>query len=940
MEVVTGALPSLLPKLAALVAGEFNLQKGLKGEIKFLQEELESMKAALEDIFKVPADRLPNQNKIWARNVRELSYDIEDSIDTFMVECKQGKRLGKQRGLKNIIDRSLNLLMQPKIRRKIAAEIRDIKCHVIEVHERRRRYVVNHGVDMSIVDTVDPRLFIQYMEVRELVGMDEARDELINIMTGENEVSMQQGNIVSIVGFGGLGKTTLANAVYEKNRARFHCSACVSVSQTPNMKRLFNGLLYDLGNDISKETLDEGRLIKILREFLQDKRYFIVIDDIWDISVWKRIKCALPHNDVGYKIITTTRNCEVAEHVGGAYKLKPLSLNNSRKLLYRRIFGNENRDNNEHEEKCPSQELAEVSDRILKKCAGVPLAIVTMASLLAFKGRNKMEWYEVYRSIGTGLENNVDVDNMRKILSFSYYELPFHLRSCVLYLSVFPEDYEIDKDRLIRMWIAEGFIQCKIQGKSLIELGESYFNELVNRSVIHPICNNTTNMLSGCRVHDMVLDLIHSMSAEENFIRVLNDMDYTSPLKTIRRLSYQNGMENNVIAQSSRGLQQARSVIVFPSVAAPVLALGSCRVLRVLDLEDCNLSQANSLKYLGNLCHLRYLGLSCTRIEKLPEEIGTMQFLQTLDVRRNEISCLPPTVVQLRNLMRLYIKDSTKVPNGIGNLTCLEELSLLGIRDSTLNTIEELGELTRLRVLRILLDEFNGKLLVCLRKLQNIQHLRIHAPRGQRSIGGLDCWVAPRHLRVLSTQQSCWFSTLPAWLNQSHLQDLSSLCIAVRELHQIHLEILGRLPALRFLDLEVDHENLGIMARFVVGAGSFRCLVRCWLHGFVGTMAFQQGAMQKVRHLLLRSFYLPMVKEMACKDCDQDLGLGNLSSLQDVVVTLQSEVGCIKEARQAAAAMRHAATIHPNHPTHSISVRLRLTEMKIQLMKNELDKRV
>ena len=217
MEVVTGALPSVIKKLAGLAAGEYNLQKGLKGEIKFLQEELESMKGALEDISRTPADQLPNNDKIWSRNVREFSYDIEDSIDTFMVQCN-GKRLGTQHGLKKVIDRSLHLLMQPKVRHRIAKEVRGIKSRVMEVHERRPRYEVSHGVDKPV--SVDPRLFTQYYtEVKELVGIDEARDEFINnCLTKENNVPMKQGKIVSIVGFGGLGKTTLANAVHKKIR--------------------------------------------------------------------------------------------------------------------------------------------------------------------------------------------------------------------------------------------------------------------------------------------------------------------------------------------------------------------------------------------------------------------------------------------------------------------------------------------------------------------------------------------------------------------------------------------------------------------------------------------------------------------------------------------------------------------------------------------------
>jgi hypothetical protein len=297
-------------------------------------------------------------------------------------------------------------------------------------------------------------------------------------------------------------------------------------------------------------------------------RYLVVIDDIWDVSVWKLIKCALPDNDVGYIIITTTRNVDVAEKVGSAYKLKPLSENNSRKLLYRRVFGNEYNENTEDTEKCPDEDLAELSYKVLKKCAGVPLAIITMSSLLACKGRNKMDWYEVYHSIGTGLENNLDVENMRKILSFSYYNMPSHLRTCLLYLSMFCEDYIIEKDRLIWMWVAEGFIQCEKQGKSLFELGENYFNELINRSMIQPIYGRYDTVYKCC-VHDMVLDLICSLSSEANFVSILNGKDQMSPSSKIRRLSIQNGKEDNSTTLTHRSLQQVRSVVVLQPVSIP-----------------------------------------------------------------------------------------------------------------------------------------------------------------------------------------------------------------------------------------------------------------------------------------------------------------------------------------------------------------------------------
>ncbi|CAN6381841.1 unnamed protein product [Urochloa humidicola] len=931
MEVVTGALPSVITKLGELLVGEYNLQKGVKGEIRFLQAELESMKGALEKVSNTPADQVDIQDKIWAKDLRELSYDIEDNIDTFMVRG-EGKKQVELHGLKKFVDRSVSLFRKAMIRHGISTEIKDIKIRVEEVAKRRDRYKINSNVTKPV--WIDPRLLSQYTEVRELVGIEEAREELIRILEEENKVPKQQhGKIVSIVGFGGLGKTTLANAVYEKTRAQFECCAFVSVSQSPDLKKLFMGLLSDLSkntndlskntNDLSKntneETVDEERLIRVLKEFLQKRTYFVVIDDVWDISVWKMIRCALPDNDVGYTIITTTRKSDVAELAGVAYKLRPLSLNNSRKLLYRRIFGNKIKGNSEGEEKCPDEDLAEVSDKILNKCAGVPLALITMASLLACKARNKMDWYDVYNSIGTGLGNNLDVENMRKILAFSYYELPCHLRTCLLHLSMFPEDCKIWKDGLIRMWMGEGFIRCEKAGKNLFELGESYFNELVNRSMIQPLHNSRDDSIYGCRIHDMVLDLIRSLSSEENFVTVVNGMNQASPPSTVRRLSLQNGNESHVMAQATSSMQHARSLVVFRSAVALMQALGSYRVLRVLELKDCDLSEANSLNDLGNWYHLRYLGLRWTGISQLPEEIGNLQFLQTLDIQYNEISVLPLSVVQLRNLICLYIDGKTRVPSGIRNLSRLEVLSLLGIDDSSKNIIEELGQLTKLRLLYIKLDEWNDKLLECLHKLQNIHELFIDVldPR-QRSIGGLDAWVPTRHLREFHTKSSCWFSTLPAWVNPSVLLDLTVLFIAVRELHQADLQILGRLPALRSLNLEVDNKNLGILGGFVVGASSFPCLVSCFVEGFVWPVVFQRGAMPRLKHLGFWSFHVREARGTTCSDGGLDLGRGNLPSLQDVWVQLQTIGANEEEAEQAKAALMHAAEQHPNHPRHHI----------------------
>jgi hypothetical protein len=610
----------------------------------------------------------------------------------------------------------------------------------------------------------------------------------------------------------------------------------------------------------------------------------------------------------------------VAEQAGGTYKMKPLCLHNSRKLLSRRIFGNEEKDI------CLNEQLAEVSNRILKKCGGVPLAIITIASLLVGKERNKMEWYDVCKSIGNGLEeNSLDVDNMRKILSLSYYDMPSQLRTCLLYLSVFPEDYTFDKDRLIWMWIAEGFIQCKKHGVRQFEMGEKYLNELVNRSMIQPIYDNDSGMMKSCRVHDMVLDLTRSLSREENFITVLNGYwDHTYQSTNFRRLSLQNGkLDNDTATRASLSMRQVRSIIIFPYAFHSMPSLQRFGVLRVLDLQDCNLSHGSSLKYLGNLLQLRYLGLKNTRIAKLPEEIGNLKYLQTLDVRRTSLSSLPLAIVQLRHLMCLRMYDEIiRVPNGIGHLTSIENLSILGIYDSSTSIIEELARLTELRVLEVTSHvEWNGSLkkslVKCLQKLKKIQSLFIWIKSGECN---LDAWdVAPRHLRKLQLWGCCHFSRLPVWVDPSQLVDLSMLTISVKELQQEDLENLGRLPALRYLDVTVDHENLvSHRTRFTIGAFLFQCLVICkFMLG--GPVVFHQGAMPRLTDVGLE---FP-VREMREINGGFDLGLGNLPSLQIARVLFKSEGANKMEVKEAEAAVRHAIGIHPNDPSLDIRGLLR-----------------
>ena len=145
--------------------------------------------------------------------------------------------------------------------------------------ELQQRYMFDFSSVRDVDDgaTLDPRVLALYKDARELVGIEHPKDEIIEKLFNGDEESKLQLRKISIVGFPGLGKTTLAKAVYENIKSQFDCDAFVSVSQTPDITRVFKKMLYGLDKqkfaNINEATRDEVQLIDELRNFLQDKRY-------------------------------------------------------------------------------------------------------------------------------------------------------------------------------------------------------------------------------------------------------------------------------------------------------------------------------------------------------------------------------------------------------------------------------------------------------------------------------------------------------------------------------------------------------------------------------------------------------------------------------------------------------------------------------------------
>lgn len=629
---------------------------------------------------------------------------------------------------------------------------------------------------------------------------------------------------------------------------------------------------------------------------LSSNRYFIVIDDIWDRGLWELISCAFIDNKCRSRIIMTTRNFEVAALADEVYKLKSLSHDNSKELFYTRLYGGKGN--------CPYDQPAELPDRILQKCGGMPLAIITLASLLA--GKPREDWSDVYNSIGFGYEDNIHVES-------SYYDLPSYLRTFLLHLSMFSEDFTIPKDTLIWKWLAEGFIHEE-RGTGLFELGEIHFNKLIDRSMILPIEIPYRGIVCGCRVHDLVLDIICSLSNEENFVTVLDgNGERRSSQSNVRRLAVKKRVVDHDDLLVDSPMPQVRSFNATMCHFNKMPSLSNFQDLRVLVIEHCTFMEGSShhLKHIGGLLQLRYLGIDNTPVDEIPEEIGELRFLQTLHLRNTKIEELPQSVGQLRQLKFLCADvGSTRAEEWIGNLTSLEKLSLNFVSP---NIVKELKKLTELRELEIYIQEFdessNEALVESLSHLPKMKVLRLLGAGWCSEEINWEGYVPPHGLRDLHL--SIESSRLPAWINSLRLPNLSHLYMSVKSVEEVEVATLGGCPKLIALTLFTRED---VVFPDVVGGGAFPRL------RYFHTSAvprFLPGAMPSLESVRF-DIRVRALKDASCFDgfhfLEDSLG-GNFPSLQDVRVEIYCRGADSTDVMMAEAAVRHAVDLHRNNPS-------------------------
>nr|AGA20370.1 resistance protein R1 [Curcuma zedoaria] len=715
-EFVTGAMSSLIPKLGELLTKEFNLQKNIRGKIESLSKELIRMQAVLNN-GEVPgkscADLLV---KLWADEVRELSYVIEDVVDKFLVQVDgDGPKPADPHVLRRLGKQVKKLFKKVKHKHGIAHAIKDIQEQLQKVSDSMKRYYHSENYQAVTCREIDPM-------ANNLVGIDEPRDQdLMRLLSME-------GDDLSVYVVGGVGKTTLAKIVYDKTAiigGHFQYRAWIAVSQNYNIQRASQKDKSDkfpvkeeqisLGcQDSSLNTeqllnmMDDSQLVQIVRGHLNKKRYLLVFDDVWRTGAWESLNIALPPGKEGSRVIVTTRIEEVAitscSRHQFIFKVSPLSSQLSWELLCRRVF-------KVPDYSCPP-ELEEYLRRTII-VLGLPLAIASLGSMMSTKAQT-YEWNQkVYSTLNSELSGGSKI--VRSILSFSFYDLPHCLKACLLYLSLFPEDSKIHRDELIWMWIAEGFVHHENQGNSgLYELGESYFNELVYRSMIQPVDVPYDGEVYVCRMHDVLVDLICNLSREAKFVNLLDGSGTTvRHADKVRRLSLHKRNEDHQ-AKPITDIKSMRSLGASGHLGQliSVAPLSRFDLLRVLSLSFYNLGELP--KDVGHLTHLRYLGLEGHTDVTLPIQIGDLgEFLEVLDLGNNNLKELPSTVCNLRRLIYLRIPRRELMPLAglIGKLTRLQELGIdnadLQVLDCHIVQLE--GKLTGLRLVYAKLKVLKGK---------------------------------------------------------------------------------------------------------------------------------------------------------------------------------------------------------------------------------------
>ncbi|KAL9448732.1 hypothetical protein AB3S75_016101 [Citrus x aurantiifolia] len=716
--ILTASVDLLINKLASEGVLFFARQKEIEADLMRWANMLEMIKAVLDD-----AGEKKTTNhfvKKWLGKLQNLAYDVEDLLDEFQTEAfRRRLLLGNGEPAAAHDQPSSSRTRTSKFRKLIPACCTTftpqsiqfdygLMSKIKEINSRFQEIVTQKNLlDLKESSAGGSKKASQRLETTSLVteakvyGRETEKKDVVELLLRDDLSNDGGFSVIPIIGMGGLGKTTLAQLVYNDKRVQDHfdLKAWTCVSDDFDVK----GLTKTILRSVTKQPIDDGDLNLLqeeLKKKLSQKKFLLVLDDVWNenYNYWVDMSRPFEAGAQGSKIVVTTRNQQVAKIMrpDQAYELKNLSTEDCLSVFAQHSLGT--RDFSSH------KSLEDIGKKIVIKCNGLPLAAKTLGGLLCGE-HDRGVWEDVLSSKIWELPE--DRCPIIPALAVSYYYLPPILKQCFAHCSLFPKDYEFEEEEIILLWSAVGFLDHGESGNPSEDLGRKFFQELRARSFFQ----QSSNGISRFVMHDLVNDLAQ-WAAGEMYFR----MEYISEVnkqqsfsRNLRHLSYiPEYFEGSKRFEDLYNIQHLRTFLPvrLPNSWPPGFLARSIppklfklQRLRVFSLRGHYISELpNSV---GDLRYLRFLNLSGTKIRTLPESVNKLYNLHTLlleDCRELKKLC-----AEMGNLIKLHhLKNSNtdsleEMPLGIGNLTCLQTLCNFVVAKDSGSGLRELKSLTHLK---------------------------------------------------------------------------------------------------------------------------------------------------------------------------------------------------------------------------------------------------